>query len=114
MTLGAPHHVLFVNDLLRCEELPRDAPSVAPELRCFVFGNPREKLERVRAMGTVTMSSHCAPAAGGSRPPPQVDTVVYLDDASGVIPVVLPRSMQGESSSLGPSVRIFSESLTAT
>ena len=95
---ASPHRMLFVRDLLRCEELPKDAPSVAPQLRCFVFGNPSQKLERIRAMGTVARTASTTAADGG------MDTVVYLDDASAVIPVVLPRSMQGQSSPVGPSV----------
>eukprot|EP01046_Picozoa_sp_COSAG06_P065500 COSAG06_NODE_16116_length_1021_cov_1.686551_2_plen_203_part_00 len=92
------HRMLFVRDLLRCEELPADAPAVAPALRCFVFGNPPERLERVRVLGNVVMT--CAVTAADGAP----DTLVYLDDASGLIPVVLPRHAAGAPGPGGPSV----------
>ena len=73
-----------MGDLLRAEQLPSDAAEVHEQLRCFVFGNPPQRLQRIRVMGTVVRAATCGTASG-------VETVVYLDDASGVIPVVLPR-----------------------
>ena len=79
-----------MGDLLRAEQLPSDAAEVHEQLRCFVFGNPPQRLQRIRVMGTVVRAATCGTASG-------VETVVYLDDASGVIPVVLPRSALGDS-----------------
>ena len=97
-TLPLPHRMLFVRDLLRCETLPADSAMLDPALRCFVFGNPPQRLERVRCLGTV-VRRHEVPVKDGA-----VERLVYLDDGSGLIPVVLPRSMEGAPGPSGPSV----------
>lgn len=92
-----PHRMLFVRDLLRCEELPGDGAMVSPALRSFVFGNPAQRLERIRCLGTVVQ--RCAvPVMDG------LETLAYLDDGSGIIPIVLPRSVEGAPQPAGPSV----------
>ena len=92
------HRMLFVRDLLRCEQLPADAHLLHPTLRSFVFGNPPQRLHRVRCLGTVVRRCDVSVADGA------LETLVYLDDGSGLIPVVLPRAVEGAPGPSGPAV----------
>jgi hypothetical protein len=93
------HRMLFVRDLLRCDQLPADAHLLQPALRSFVFGNPPQRLHRVRCLGTVVRRCDVPVAADGAR-----ETLLYLDDGSGLIPVVLPRAVEGAPAPSGPSI----------
>ena len=95
---GVCHLMLFVRELLTCELLPADAPLLSPALRTFLIGKPPRPLHRLRCLGTVVRRAVVTVAGIG------VETVIYLDDGSGVIPAVLPRSVSGTPAPAGPSV----------